>query len=90
MAENKPAYSTNAAPAQPSGEALSPDQLAAKIVELENRLDKHDDALSRIITAIGSLIESQPPQQQSDAKKSEIGFHVRELEAHYNFKRRKY
>ena len=48
-------------------------QLAAKLQELERRLDSHDEAIVDLFAALKRLLE--PPEP---AKKREIGFHVRE------------
>jgi len=53
-------------------------QLAAKLEELERRLDSHDEAITNLFAALKQLLEpSEPP------KRREIGFHVRENAARY-------
>ncbi len=53
-------------------------QLAAKLAELEHRLDSHDEAIVDLFAALKRLLE--PPEPK---KKREIGFHVREKQARY-------
>jgi cell division protein FtsB len=53
-------------------------QLAAKLEELERRLDSHDEAIVDLFAALKRLLE--PPEPQ---KRREIGFHVRERAARY-------
>jgi hypothetical protein len=53
-------------------------QLAAKLEELEGRLDSHDEAIVDLFAALKLLLE--PPEVP---KKREIGFHVRERSARY-------
>jgi ORF6N domain len=48
-------------------------QLAAKLEELERRLDSHDEAIVDLFAALKHLLE--PPEPP---KRREIGFHVRE------------
>jgi hypothetical protein len=50
-------------------------ELAAKLGEIERRLDTHDDAIANLFSAIRQLIE--PPDTKP---REEIGFHVREDE----------
>jgi ORF6N domain len=58
-------------------------QLAAKLQELERRLDSHDEGIANLFAALKQLVEpSEPP------KRREIGFHVREKAAHYRVRRR--
>ena len=57
-------------------------ELAAKLEELERRLDSHDEAIVDLFAALRRLLESEP------RKKREIGFHVRERSARYRAKRR--
>ena len=58
-------------------------QLAAKLEELERRLDSHDEAIVDLFAALKRLLEpSEPP------KRREIGFHVQEQSARYRIKRR--
>jgi hypothetical protein len=58
-------------------------QLAAKLEELERRLDSHDEAIVDLFAALKQLLEpSEPP------KRREIGFHVREKTARYRVQRR--
>jgi hypothetical protein len=53
-------------------------QLAAKLEELERRLDSHDEAIVDLFAALKRLLEpTEPP------KRREIGFHVREKTARY-------
>src|SRR6267378_1510867 len=52
-------------------------QLAAKLEELEHRLDSHDEAIVDLFAALKRLLE---PERKS---KREIGFHVRERLARY-------
>ncbi len=47
-------------------------ELAAKIGELENRIERHDEAIQAIFEAIRRLME--PPAQHA---RRPIGFHVR-------------
>src|SRR5204863_6450711 len=56
-------------------------QLAAKLEELEQRLDSHDEAIVDLFAALKRLLE--PPESP---KKREIGFHVRERSARYRTK----
>jgi hypothetical protein len=53
-------------------------QLAAKLADLEHRLDSHDEAIVDLFAALKRLLE--PPERK---KKREIGFHVREKQARY-------
>lgn len=53
-------------------------QLAAKLEDLERRLDSHDEAIVDLFAALKRLIE--PPKSR---KKREIDFHVRERTARY-------
>ena len=53
-------------------------QLAAKLEELERRLDSHDKAIVDLFAALKRLLEPPAPP-----KKREIGFHVREKAARY-------
>ena len=53
-------------------------QLAAKLADLEHRLDSHDEAIVDLFAALKRLLESPEPK-----KKREIGFHVREKQARY-------
>jgi hypothetical protein len=48
-------------------------QLAAKLQELESRLDSQDEAIVDLFAALKGLLEPEEPPQ-----KREIGFHVRE------------
>ena len=59
-------------------------QLAAKLAELERRLDSHDDSIAQLFAVIRELLEPTIPEKQR-----EIGFHVREEEAEYRVKRRR-
>jgi hypothetical protein len=58
-------------------------QLAAKLEELERRLDSHNEAIVDLFATLKRLLESPEPQ-----KRREIGFHVRERSARYRIKRR--
>jgi ORF6N domain-containing protein len=58
-------------------------QLAAKLEELEKRLDSHDEAIVDLFAALKQLLE--PPEPP---KRREIGFHVRENAARYRVQRR--
>jgi hypothetical protein len=58
-------------------------QLAAKLQELERRLDSHDEAIVDLFATLKRLLE--PPEPP---KKREIGFHVREKAAHYRVQRK--
>jgi ORF6N domain len=57
--------------------------LAAKLEELEKRLDSHDEAIVDLFAALKQLLE--PPEPP---KRREIGFHVRENAARYRVQRR--
>ena len=57
-------------------------QLAAKLKELERRLDSHDEAIVDLFAALNRLLE--PPEKP----KREIGFHVRERSALYRANKR--
>jgi hypothetical protein len=57
-------------------------QLAAKLEELERRLDSHDEAIVDLFAALNRLLE---PESKS---KPEIGFHVRERSARYRTSKR--
>jgi hypothetical protein len=46
--------------------------LVHKLVELESRIDPHDEAIRQLITAIRELIQPEPVP-----RKPRIGFHVR-------------
>lgn len=59
-------------------------QLATKLIDLERRLDSHDEAISQLFAAIRELL--QPP---TPARKREIGFHVREGEARYRVQKKR-
>jgi len=58
-------------------------QLAAKLEELERRLDSNDEAIVDLFAALKRLIE--PPEPP---KRREIGFHVRERSGRYRTKRK--
>lgn len=58
-------------------------QLAAKLEELERRLDSHDEAIVDLFATLKRLLEPAEPK-----KKREIGFHVRERAARYSTKKR--
>ena len=57
-------------------------QLAAKLEELESRLDSHDEAIVDLFAALKRLLEPEPKP------KREIGFHARERSARYRTKKR--
>jgi hypothetical protein len=59
-------------------------QLAAKLKELEHRLDSHDEAIVDLFAALKRLIEPAEPKT-----KREIGFHVRERSGRYRANRSK-
>jgi ORF6N domain len=53
-------------------------QLAAKLEDLERRLDSHDETIVDLFATLKRLLEPpEPPQRR------EIGFHAREKAAHY-------
>ena len=58
-------------------------QLAAKLEELEHRLDSHDEAIVDLFAALKRLVEPPAPP-----KRREIGFHVRERSGCYRTKKR--
>jgi len=58
-------------------------QLAAKLQELERRLDSHDEGIANLFAALKQLLEPFEP-----TKRREIGFHVREKAARYRVRRR--
>jgi hypothetical protein len=58
-------------------------QLAAKLEELESRLDSHDEAIVDLFAALKCLVEPQAPP-----KRREIGFHVRERSGRYRTRKR--
>jgi len=57
--------------------------LAAKLAELERRLDSHDESIANLFQAIRQLLT--PPTKP----KREIGFHVREGNSQYRTRRRR-
>src|SRR5205814_3861384 len=57
-------------------------QLAAKLEELERRLDSHDEAIVDLFATLKRLLE--PPEKP----KRKIGFHVRERSAPYRANKR--
>ncbi len=57
-------------------------KLAAKLEELERRLDSHDEAIVDLFVALKRLLEPEPKA------KREIGFHARERSARYRTKKR--
>ena len=57
--------------------------LAAKLAELERRLDSHDESIANLFEAIRQLLT---PVEKS---KREIGFHVREANGQYRVRRRR-
>jgi hypothetical protein len=56
-------------------------QLAAKLEELERRLDSHDEAIVDLFAALKRLLEPEPKA------KREIGFHVHEAAMRYRIRR---
>ncbi|MGD1046689.1 MAG: hypothetical protein ABR936_15380 [Bacteroidota bacterium] len=56
-------------------------ELAAKLKELEDRVEKHDEHIRTLFSAIRQLME--PPEKH----RREIGFHVKESLAKYNVTR---
>ena len=56
-------------------------QLAAKLEELERRLDSHDEAIVDLFAALKRLLEAEP------RPKREIGLHMREAAARYRIRR---
>jgi len=58
-------------------------QLAAKLEELERRLDSHDEAIVDLFASLKRLVEPLAPP-----KRREIGFHVRERSGRYRTKKR--
>ena len=58
-------------------------QLAAKLKELERRLDSHDEAIANLFAALKQLLEPSGPP-----KRREIGFHVRENAARYRVRQK--
>jgi hypothetical protein len=52
-------------------------QLAHKLAELEERVSGHDSQIKHLFEAIRQLIEPPP------AKRTEIGFHIRETSPPY-------
>jgi hypothetical protein len=57
-------------------------QLAARLKDLEQRLDSHDEAIVELFAVLKRLLEPEAKP------KREIGFHVRERVARYRTKRR--
>jgi hypothetical protein len=57
-------------------------QLAARLKDLERRLDSQDEAIIELFAVLKRLLEPEAPP------KREIGFHVRERAARYRTKRR--
>jgi hypothetical protein len=57
-------------------------QLAAKLEELERRLDSHDEAIVDLFAVLKRLLEPEPKPRR------EIGFHVRERAARYRIRRK--
>jgi len=57
-------------------------ELARKFLELEQRVDKHDEEITAILEAIRQLIA--PPKKA----RREIGFHVREKAPRYRVRKR--
>ena len=58
-------------------------QLAAKLQELEPRLDSHDEGIANLFAALKQLLEPSEP-----TKRREIGFDFREKAARYRVRRR--
>jgi ORF6N domain. len=58
-------------------------ELAGKLKELENRIEKHDEHIRTLFSAIQQLME--PPEKS----KREIGFRVKEPSAKYGTKKQK-
>jgi hypothetical protein len=58
-------------------------QLAAKLEELERRLDSHDTAIADLFATLKRLLEPSEP-----TKRREIGFHVRENAERYRVRQR--
>ena len=58
-------------------------QLAAKLQELERRLDSHGEGIANLFAALRQLLE--PPEAP---KRREIGFHIRENAARYRVQRK--
>jgi hypothetical protein len=56
-------------------------ELTAKLMELENRIEKHDEHIHTLFTAIRHLMESP------EKPKREIGFRIKETMAKYGMKR---
>lgn len=56
-------------------------QLAAKLNDLERRLDSHDEAIVELFAVLKQLLQPEPKP------KRQIGFHVRERTARYGAKR---
>jgi ORF6N domain len=56
-------------------------ELAAKLEDLERRLDSHDEAIVDLFATLKRLLEPEPKPGR------EIGFHVRERAARYRIKR---
>jgi len=57
-------------------------QLAAKLEDLERRLDSHDEAIVDLFATLKRLLEPEAKPRR------EIGFHVRERVARYRIRRR--
>jgi hypothetical protein len=55
--------------------------LAAKLAELERRLDSHDESIANLFQVIRQLLE------RPEKPKREIGFHVRENSARYRIRK---
>jgi hypothetical protein len=58
-------------------------ELAARLKDLERRLDSHDEAIIELFAVLKRLLEPEAKP------KREIGFHVRERAARYQTKRRR-
>ena len=58
-------------------------ELAAKLTQLERRLDSHDEAIVDLFAALRRLLEAPEPKT-----KREIAFHARERSARYRTKKR--
>jgi hypothetical protein len=57
-------------------------QLAARLKDLERRLDSHDEAIIELFAVLGRLLEPEAKPRR------EIGFHVRERALRYRTKPR--
>jgi hypothetical protein len=57
-------------------------QLAAKLKELERRLDSHDEGIANLFATPKQLLEPSEP-----TKRREVGFHVREQGVRYHLRK---